>query len=110
MKISQNFNRFYHAQLREFFLKAPLKLKVEGFGMLYIQGLTFYSFKQLLKIVNLDYPRNDNGYPISTRDINNAELVQHIEFIFKLAGQNGIEMSVIKQEWEMLLRRCKNES
>jgi len=74
--------------------------------MLYIRGLTFYSFKQLLKIVNLDYPRNDNGYPISTRDISNAELVQHIEFIFKLAGQNSIEMSVIKQEWEMLLRRC----
>jgi len=56
MKISNNFNRFYHAQIKEFFSKAPLKLKIEGIGVLYIRGLTFESFKQMLKYVNLDYP------------------------------------------------------
>ena len=56
MKISNNFNRFYHAQIKELLEKTPLKLKVEGIGVLYIRGLTFESFKQMLKYVNLDYP------------------------------------------------------
>lgn len=106
MKISHNFNRFYHAQIREFFLKAPNVLKIENIGTLYIKGLTFYSFKQFLKTINIDYPRDERGYPISTRDISSKELAQHIEFIFKLAGENGIELSVIKQEWENLIRRA----
>ena len=106
MKISHNFNRFYHAQIREFFLKAPNILRIEGVGVLYVKGLTFYSFKQFLKIVNLDYPRDESGYPVSTRDISSKELAQHIEFIFKLAGENGVELSVIKQEWENLIRRA----
>ena len=64
MKISQNFNRFYHAQIKEFFIKAPNVLFIEDLGYLNVWGMSFYSFKQLLKIINLDYPRNDNGYPI----------------------------------------------
>ena len=55
MKISNNFNRFYHAQIKEFFLKAPRKLKIEGLGTFYL-GVSFDSFKQMLKYMNLDYP------------------------------------------------------
>ncbi len=106
MRISNNFNRFYHSQIKELFQKIPSKLKIEGIGTIYINGMTFYTFKQMLKLINLDYPRDEVGHPLSTRDISNKELVQHIEFIFKLAGQNGIEMNVIKQEWELLLRRA----
>ena len=51
-------------------------------------------------------PRNEYGHPISTRDISNKELVNHIEFIFKLASQNGVEMSVIEAEWKNLLRKA----
>ena len=106
MKISNNFNRFYHAQIKELFHKVPSRLKIEDIGTIYITGMTFYTFKQMLKYINLDYPRDEIGHPISTRDISNKELVQHIEFIFKLAAQNGVEMSVIKQEWELLIRRA----
>ena len=106
MKISNNFNRFYHSQIKELFQKIPSKLKIEGIGTIYIKGMTFYTFKQMLKLINLDYPRDEAGHPLSTRDISNKELVQHIEFIFKLAAQNGVEMNIIKQEWELLLRRA----
>ena len=107
MQISRQFNRFYHAQLREFFLKAPNVLYVEDLGAyIKVWGLTFYSFKQLLKTINPNYPRDEKGNVVSTRDISSKELVEHIEFIFKLASQNGIEMSVIEQEWKMLLRRA----
>jgi hypothetical protein len=105
MKISHNFNRFYHAVLKEFYNKAPIKLKTD-LGTLYIRGFTYEGFKQALKFINLDYPRNFRGYPLSTRDIDNAALVQHIEFLIKLAGENGVEFSFVEQEWNLLLRRC----
>jgi len=107
MKISQNFNRFYHAIIKEFYNKAPLKLKTE-LGVLYIRGFTFENFKQVLKYINLDYPRND-GHPLSTRDISNKELIEHIEFLIKLAGENGIEFSFVEQEWNLILRRYNGE-
>jgi len=109
MKISRNFNRFYHAIINEFYKKAPLKLKTE-LGVLYIRGFTFENFKQVLKYINLDYPRNEYGHPLSTRDISNKELIQHIEFLIKLAGENGVEFSFVEQEWEILLRRANEEN
>ena len=102
MFISQNFNRFYHALIREFYLKAPRCLKIDGFGLIYVKGMGADNFKQLLKIVNLDYPRDEMGIPISTTVIGNKDLTEHIEFIFYIAGMNGIELEVVKQEWENL--------
>jgi len=109
MQISRNFNRFYHSLIREFYFKSPKRLKVEGIGVLYTRAFTINGFKQILKMINLDYPRDENGDTLSTRDVSSKALTEHIEFIFKLAGENGIELDVIKQEWELILRRA-NES
>ena len=106
MKISKNFNRFYHSQIKELFEKVPSKLKVDGVGVFYVTGLRFQNFKQVLKYLNIEYPRDGRGIPVSTRDLTNQELVQHIEFIFKVASESSAEMSVIQQEWELLLRRA----
>jgi hypothetical protein len=104
MKISRNFNRFYHSVIKEFYDKAPLKLKTD-LGVLYMKQITYNGFKQILKYINLDYPRDEKSYPLSTRDIGNEKLLQHIEFLIKLAGENGIEFIFVEQEWNLLLRR-----
>jgi len=66
---------------------------------------TVDELKQLLKILNLDYAVDEstkNG-KVSTRDIEAKALSQHIEFIFKIAGENNVELSVIEEEWSRLL-------
>ena len=103
MKISSNFNRFYHSLLREFYRQAD-KIIIEGVGVLYLRGLTLDNFKQTLKLLNFNYPRKNNAPPLSTRDITNKELVEHIEHIIKIAYQNGYKLSVVEQEWELILK------
>jgi hypothetical protein len=103
MQISSNFNRFYHSLLREFYRQAD-KIIIEGVGVLYLKGLTYNNFKQALKLLNFDYPRKNN-IPLSTRDITNKELVEHVEFIVKLAYQNGYKLSVVEQEWELIFKK-----
>ena len=102
MKISRNFNRFYHSLLREFYQQA-VKVRIEGVGVLYLKGLTYNNFKQTLKLLNFNYPRKNNT-PLSTRDISNKELVEHIEFIIKLAYQNNYKLQVVEREWEQILK------
>ena len=102
MKISSNFNRFYHSLLKEFYQQA-VKVRIEGVGVLYLKGLTYNNFKQTLKLLNFNYPRKNNT-PLSTRDINNKELVEHVEYIIKIAYQNGYKLSVVEQEWDLILK------
>jgi len=105
MKISGNFNRFYHSLLREFYQQA-VKVRIEGVGVLYLRGLTLDNFKQTLKLLNFNYPRKNNT-PLSTRDITNKELVGHIEYIIKIAYQNGYKLSIVEREWENLLKEVR---
>ena len=62
--------------------------------------------KDLLKLLNLDYPIDEetkNGKE-STVDISNKDLVQHIEFVLRLAGDNGIELDLVREDWEKLMK------
>jgi hypothetical protein len=80
-----------------------VKVRIEGVGVLYLKGLTYNNFKQTLKLLNFNYPRKNNT-PLSTRDISNKELVEHIEFIIKLAYQNNYKLQVVEREWEQILK------
>ena len=100
MVISRNFNRFYHSLLNEL-VKSTNKLKIPGIGIYYFS--TLESLKMFLKIANLDYPKNEEGEPTSTKDLSNKELVAHIEFIFKVATENGYTFRVIEEEWQRLI-------
>jgi len=57
MKISSNFNRFYHSLLGEFYKQADV-IKVEKIGTLYTKGLTLDNFKQTLKLLNTDVAKS----------------------------------------------------
>ena len=56
----------------------------------------------VFKLLNLDYPR-ENYEPISTKNVSNKKLVEHIEFVFKIAYQNGYKFEVIEAEWRKIL-------
>ena len=111
--ISSRFNRFYHkCVLTDLFNKSNklvfTYLKDETTG----GAFTIYKYedyhdmedlKQLLKVLNLDYRVKDNEN-VSTCDITSKELSEHIEYCFKLAADNGIDLDVIREEWERMIR------
>ncbi len=113
MLVSSQFNRFYHkVVLTELYrkcgvLKFRLWVDDETGGVFeFIKGEHFNDMddlKQLLKNMNLDYAV-DGDKKISTADIDSKALMQHIEFVIALAGENGIEFSFIQEAWDRLLQ------
>ena len=96
VRISSNFNRFFHSILKDFHSQARANDLT----------ITCYDeFKQNLKSVNEDYPLKD-GLFISTRDIENKDLIQHIEFIIKFAGEFGISLQFVEDEWDRILKEA----
>lgn len=96
MIVSNSFNSLYHSIINDFHKK-----------LLYAK-LYFKDEKQLkedLKKLNDDYPA-DEYIPKSTTQISSKQLMQHLEFITMLAGENKITLEYAEREWERLMREC----
>ena len=113
--ISSHFNRFYHsAVLTELYrkcgtLKFRLWIDEETGGVFeFTKGEHFNDMddlKQILKNMNLDY-EVDEDKKISTSDIDSKSLMQHIEYVIAIAGENNITFGFIEEEWQRLLRQA----
>ena len=65
--------------------------------------MSFERFKEALKYLNDNYPRyTDTGNLVSTKDISDRDLSDHVEFIIAWAGEYGITPQIIEDEWEAL--------
>ena len=114
MNISSNFNRFYHrAVLTELYrrcgtLKFRLWIDEQTGGVFeFVKGEHFNDMddlKQLLKNMNLDYEIDDDE-KMSTSKIDSKSLMQHIDFVIAIAGENNISFGFIEDEWERLLNQ-----
>lgn len=116
--LSSKFNRFYHkAILKDLFDKAT-SLQIRSLvdtrtgGAFRIHKYEDYEtldeLKQLLKILNVNYGVDiEKDKKISTSDIEVKELLSHIEWVFKVATSNSIELEVVKKEWEELIKNYK---
>ena len=104
--LSNNFNRFYHGVvLKQVGGLKEIKTDIEYLGRKFIfspKRLNMDSLKQLLKAINLQYPRDSKGIPVSTRKIDSVELMQHIEYIIELCGNNGDILPFVADEWERI--------
>ena len=96
MQISSEFNRLYHGV----FLMDIYKQMLAQKRII----ITFEKFKDALKYANKNYPRyNNTDDPVSTRDIRSADLVAHIDWIVRWAGEYGITPKIVEDEWNRLL-------
>lgn len=119
MNITQRFNRFYHsAILTDLFKKADSLLfrslmDTRTGGAFTIRKYEDYNdmddLKQLLKVLNVNYGVDvEKDCKVSTKDIEVKELLAHVEWVFKIAAQNCIELQVVKDEWEkLILEYCR---
>ena len=128
MNISKSFNRFYHALLTEFFNKTRSvsfrEWKSSNGGC-----LVFYkgtaddgdydcvacpkdtpfeldtSLKTIFKNMNTNYYVDDDK-KISTTDIDNKALCEHIDWVTKILNENGFEFEHDIRKWERLKREA----
>jgi hypothetical protein len=119
LKVSRSFNRYYHAILREIVSSnKPLKIvrfndKTYNFEKVLIghdelivvpekDFNTLDDLKQLLKHLDSSYPRSkENGEPISTKDLTNKELLLHVSVIEHMCRESGIELDIIRGQYEL---------
>ena len=104
--LSSNFNRFYHGvvlkQLKDCtILKTDIEIKKGLYFEFSPTRLNLDSVKQLLKAINLAYPKTDDK-PKSTAKLENIELLDHIEYLINLAGNSGYTLQFVADEWENL--------
>tara|TARA_R110002074_G_scaffold400352_3_gene595602 strand:+ start:122 stop:481 length:360 start_codon:yes stop_codon:yes gene_type:complete len=115
MEISTRFNKFYHSRiLNDMFLKANqivfCEIKDTRTGKNFIlKKYEEYSdveeLKQLLKILNFNYKVDKkNDKKISTKDIDNKELLAHIEWVIKLCAENDIMLPMVQEEWDLMIQ------
>lgn len=115
MNIKLRFNKFYHGVILKDLFDKSHELYFRDFidtrtgGVFKLYKYEDYDdldeLKQLLKVLNVDYGvDNKKDCKISTRDIDSRNLVNHIEWVLKIAAENGIELELVKQEWEQLIK------
>tara|TARA_R110000796_G_scaffold53290_1_gene125129 strand:- start:1459 stop:1791 length:333 start_codon:yes stop_codon:yes gene_type:complete len=70
--------------------------------------------KQSLKLLNFNYkvvrkkglitPLQYFEEKISTKDIDNKELLAHIEWVIKLCAENDILLPMVQEDWDMMIQ------
>lgn len=111
MIISPVFNRRFHGMLKEFQMKkGELIFRDErypgGALMLRPRMLSYQSFKELMKQLNLDFPKDELGIGVSTTVLENRDMVQHLEWLRMVAGDNGFSFVEDEEEWKRLLEQA----
>lgn len=111
--ISTNFNSFYHSAILTDFYRRCSVIKFPGWVdnatgecFEFIKGEHFNDMddlKQIFKNMNTTYPLGKDK-KVSTSSISNSDLVYHIEWVFRLAAYNHIELEIVEQQWRELLK------
>ncbi len=110
MKISANFNSFYHSILTEAYNKARSisfrQWKDTNTGTCLIfykweEYSTMDELKQIFKLMNIDLP-TDGDIKLSTTKQDNKQLCDHILFITRILNENGIQWQHDIEEYERI--------
>lgn len=129
MDISVRFNRFYHSVLNDLYQKSQ-SLQIRDLKDTRTGGAfriwkhehyceveeelkeadysTVDELKQCLKILNVNYAVDEEkDKKVSTKDVDNKELLNHIEWMVKVSHWNSIELDFVQKEWEYLINYYK---
>jgi len=102
MIISNNFNRLLRGIIKEFRDQLVLGIEDKEEAI----KITPAIVKTMLCAVNKNYPRDEDGKPLSFTKIDNKQACDLAEFIFKEGGERGFVFGVIEDEWNRLLKQA----
>jgi hypothetical protein len=107
MKISNNFNRFIFSVLKDLRRRCKVLKIDEPRALLPISSLDAETLRNLLKYLDLGYPRDDRGIPLSYTKLDSKQMSEHVNWIEKQAGLSGVELSHITREWARIMVQYK---
>jgi hypothetical protein len=76
-------------------------------ALLPISSLDAETLRSLLKYLDLNYPRDDRGIPLSYTKLDSKQMSEHVSWIERQAGLSGVELSHITREWERIMAQYK---
>jgi len=101
--ISANFNRFMHGVVLLGLKQAPpLRFTYPQPFRFRPSMLSLDSLKQLLKHLDENYPKDEEGRPLSYTKLNSKQMHDHLLFIESSCAHVGFELKHIAQEWERI--------
>ena len=108
MKLSFQYNRFLHGVIYKEVkaIKKPLYV-FDGQFVFRPSGLSVESLKQLLKHLDLDYPREDEKV-LSITKLSTKQMGNHIEFMINLLAENKLTFPHIDLEWSRLMENIRD--
>ena len=108
MKISTNFNRFIFGVVLEDLKNCggTLEFKEPTFKFRCSQ-LSKETIRNLLKYLDFNYPRNDDGMPLSYTKLDSKQMTDHVSWIERQCAFSGIEMKYISDEWERIIKSIR---
>jgi hypothetical protein len=98
MQISTNFNRFIFSVLRDLHRQYKVLKIDEPRALLPTNLIDGKTLRNLFKYLDLDYPRDERGIPLSYTKLNSKQMTSHINWIERQAGLSGVELSHITRE------------
>lgn len=110
MLISSGFNRFMHGVV--------LKFIAHNVGVLkfYDAGVKFYpryfeldTVKQILKALDLNYPRNRDFSPFSYTKLSAFDMLMHVKWVEVILSENGYFAPWLDDEFYKKLKEENNE-
>lgn len=115
MLISTKFQKFFFGvvcpQLKEKALEKdkPMMYQhplTQEWYLLNMKNVSDEGVYQLLKLINPHYPKLNMILPASTKVLNSKQLTRHIQWVERWAGENGLELGYIVDEWEQILQEA----
>jgi len=64
------------------------------------------SIRNLLKYLDLKYPRDEKQEPLSYTKLDSKQMSDHISWIEMIATSSGVEFGYINDEWDRLMAKC----
>ena len=107
MKISLQFNKFIHGIVLEELHRPNIVLQFDEPKFKFrTSQITKESMRNLLKYLDLSYPRDERLQPLSYTKLDSKQMSNHIQWIEMIAGQSGVCFKYIEAEWNRLLLQC----
>lgn len=109
MRISSNFQKFIFGVVLEdlkrsggvlTFQEPPFKFRVTS--------ISKETIRNLLKHLDFNYPRDEDGKPLSYTKLDSKQMSEHVTWIERQCAFSGIEMQYISAEWEIIIKGIRN--
>lgn len=109
MRISTNFQKYIFGVVLEDLKNCggALEFKEPPFKFRCSQ-LSKETIRNLLKYLDFNYPRNDNGIPLSYTKLDSKQMSDHVTWIERQCAFSGIEMKYIVESWERIINSARN--